>query len=412
MILQLLFDLQTRLRTGLAAGGMILLSDPRLPELQKKVGVLAAKSPVFQRLYNLLQSLADDPELFADRLLETLSLLEALLITQADWKTEAAGEAIVLPAEKAYTDIRYSQLKPLIQALTTTGSGRYEIIEKTYQHHPERFADYRVLPALIADLDDAYGELAELNEQILRSCGAGIVPFLKEGFDPAGKKAMLRRIRLIVDLAGNRENAFYRTMVPLAQPAILKEIIRGLACDPDNCDLLMQIANNEKGKLKETALYALTRIRDPKVDAFLLEKIRKNSRFLHYAGYTNDPEITALVCASVKEQLQSVLEAQALPTLDAEKALIESLKLLAYKTDPAITELVSWILDQDAAFSAVRDHQKKPFRTHIRFARVKPLAYLVAGSCERTLSETVLEIVFTSWLADQNDAAEDRKSVV
>ncbi len=139
MILQLLFDLQARLRTGLAAGGMILLSDPRLPELQKKVGVLAAKSPVFQRLSNLLQSLADDPELFADRLLETLSLLEALLITQAEWKAEAAGEAIVLPAEKAYTDIRYSQLKPLIQALTTTGSGRYEIIEKTYQHHPERF---------------------------------------------------------------------------------------------------------------------------------------------------------------------------------------------------------------------------------------------------------------------------------
>ena len=182
MILQPLFDLQARLRTGLAAGGMILLSDPRLPELQKKVGVLAAKSPVFQRLSNLLQSLADDPELFADRLLETLSLLEALLITQAEWKAEAAGEAIVLPAEKAYTDIRYSQLKPLIQALTTTGSGRYEIIEKTYQHHPERFADYRVLPALIADLDDAYGELAELNEQILRACGAGIVPFLKEGF--------------------------------------------------------------------------------------------------------------------------------------------------------------------------------------------------------------------------------------
>lgn len=86
--------------------------------------------------------------------------------------------------------------------------------------------------------------------------------------------------------------------------------------------------------------------------------------------------------------------------------MIESLKLLAYKTDPAITELVNWILDQDAAFSAVRDHQKKPFRTHIRFARVKPLAYLVAGSCERTLSETVLEIVFTSWLADQNAAAE------
>ena len=50
MILQLLLELQTRLRTGLAAGGMILLSDLRLLELQKKVGVLATKSPVFQRL--------------------------------------------------------------------------------------------------------------------------------------------------------------------------------------------------------------------------------------------------------------------------------------------------------------------------------------------------------------------------
>ena len=103
MILQLLFDLQARLRTGLAAGGMILLSDPRLPELQKKVGVLAAKSPVFQRLSNLLQSLADDPELFADRLLETLSLLEALLITQAEWKAEAGRESLyrhpLFPAE-------------------------------------------------------------------------------------------------------------------------------------------------------------------------------------------------------------------------------------------------------------------------------------------------------------------------
>ena len=83
-----------------------------------------------------------------------------------------------------------------------------------------------------------------------------------EGF--LRKKAVLRRIRRIGELAGNRENAFYRSMVPLAQPAILKEIIRGLACDPDNRELLMQIANNEKGKLKETALYALTRIRDPK----------------------------------------------------------------------------------------------------------------------------------------------------
>ncbi|MFR0978038.1 MAG: hypothetical protein ACLSFJ_00870 [Holdemania filiformis] len=45
-----------------------------------------------------------------------------------------------------------------------------------------------------------------------------------------------------------------------------------------------------------------------------------------------------------------------------EKALIESLSFSPIRRS-GHHGLVSWILDQDATFSAVRDHQK-PFRTH------------------------------------------------
>ena len=128
---------------------------------------------------------------------------------------------------------------------------------------------------MIQDLGDTYAELADLNEEILKYCGKKIVPLLKDGFDPAGKKEMLRRIKLIVQLGGKEENAFYLKMYPLAQPAIQKEIVMGLSCDDNNRDYLMHIADSEKGKLKEAALHALSRIRDDAVDEYLLTKQEK-----------------------------------------------------------------------------------------------------------------------------------------
>ena len=43
---------------------------------------------------------------------------------------------------------------------------------------------------------------------ILKSCGKKVVPLLKENFNPSGKKEMLRRISLIVELAGKDETNF------------------------------------------------------------------------------------------------------------------------------------------------------------------------------------------------------------
>ena len=55
----------------------------------------------------------------------------ALIMTQAQWKYEEDTYDITILIEKPYTNIKYSQLKPLIQALSQPGSGRYEIILST-----------------------------------------------------------------------------------------------------------------------------------------------------------------------------------------------------------------------------------------------------------------------------------------
>ena len=60
-------------------------------------------------------------------------------MTQAQWKYEEDTYDITILIEKPYTNIKYSQLKPLIQALSQPGSGRYEIILSTWNKYPDLF---------------------------------------------------------------------------------------------------------------------------------------------------------------------------------------------------------------------------------------------------------------------------------
>ena len=107
---------------------------------------------------------------------------------------------------------------------------------------------------------------------------------------------MLRRISLIVELAGKDENQFYLDMYPLSQTDIQKQIIIGLSYNSTNRDFLMNIADVERGKLKEYALYALSHIQDDEVDKYLLKKIKKSQKTLFYTLYSNNEDIKQIIC--------------------------------------------------------------------------------------------------------------------
>src|SRR5207247_2520572 len=65
-------------------------------------------------------------------------------------------------------------LKPLVEALTTTGSGRFEQVKSAVERG--LFNDLRLIAPAIRALDDIYPELADLvAEKILPGYGAGIV---------------------------------------------------------------------------------------------------------------------------------------------------------------------------------------------------------------------------------------------
>ena len=215
-----LAELHERLAYSAVAGTALLEEDFRLKKMVDTFASLAPKNPVFAKIHKELAALFEEQPAHRGRmLLNLLGLVDAVLYTQAGYGT--TGELAALPqnAESGeFQPIRYSALYALMQALTTTGSGRMEVLTRTVCEQPEYFKDCRVIHALIDDLADPYGEMGALIFRILRALVTGetveisdfdidgyqrkqyslptidkaqLLSRLKYGFDPEGKTDMV-----------------------------------------------------------------------------------------------------------------------------------------------------------------------------------------------------------------------------
>ena len=125
-----------------------------------------------------------------DLFLDLLALLDAVLCTQATTYSGDKPQEIKTIAKNKdfYKELHYSELSPLVYALTETGSGRYEIIEDIIENNSKLLNDFRVKNYMIHGLSDKYSEISYMITEELKKQTKEIVPLLKDGFDPEGKK--------------------------------------------------------------------------------------------------------------------------------------------------------------------------------------------------------------------------------
>ncbi|NBI09804.1 hypothetical protein D1641_07215 [Colidextribacter sp. OB.20] len=260
MNLQPLYDVKERLEAAAIAGTGLLGEDFRLQRAAEGLKPLAGASPVFAKIDGGLTKLLSAPaEARSGLLLDTLALVDAVVYTQGSVGLE--GRLTPLPVGGgSYRQASCAQLQPLLTALTTTGGGRMETIKSAWDNHPELFADFRVLPALVAGLGDSYGEIADQNGRILRSSGPAAVPVLKEGFDPAGGKAMARRVQVMEETAGAAENDWYLEQLSQAKKPVRQALIFALRHDPANAQILAGLCQTEKKECQRAARFALARM--------------------------------------------------------------------------------------------------------------------------------------------------------
>ena len=380
-----LVELKERLVHITIAGTELIDEDFRLKNTFESFSVLAEKNPIFKKIYLSLKQLFDaEKSQKPIILLNILGLVDAVLYTQA--QTNIDGEYKELETKEnlqILNQFRYSEVKPVLEALTTTGSGRLNVIEDAVKLTPNIFKDYRVLNALINDLDDTYGEMATRVFSIIESMGTGepqeiinftsypqnyrslifdkyylpkvnkdyIISLLKSNFDPQGKKIMAKRLRLIAKIAKETENDWYLSILKTAKREVKEECISALQYSEENIPLLLELTKKERGKTKDMVYITLGKFKFDNMVEFWKNELDKSIENASNLREANSDEISDLLAHYIKSNLENVLKG------DEQAKKYDYSKLISYtvnKTSDKMLELYKWILEYRNLFKDVK----------------------------------------------------------
>lgn len=261
------YNLRERLRAAAVAGTNLLAEDFRIRRAYEAFRPLEAASPVFAKIGQLMgQLLSPGEQNIQGVLLDTLALTDAVICTLAAVEAAGAiGPVAIVSTGATMANLAVnapcSKVKALIEALTTSGSGNYSFVCNMRVSNPEIFGDYRVRYAMVQALGASYAELAEMVKDWLYE-DMTIIPLLKQGFDPRGKKGMVRRAQLISDMAQAAENDFYIKMLETATGEVRSVLIEALRYEPSNVSLLLDMQKTEKSKNRQLVLNMLAMVED------------------------------------------------------------------------------------------------------------------------------------------------------
>ena len=282
-----LYELKNRLENVAVVGINLVKDDFRLKRAVEQVKEYSTVAKVFKQIYDMGSSLiSTDDEDKCDLFLDLLALLDAVLCTQATTYSGDKPQQIKTIAKNKdyYKELHYSELSPLLYALTETGSGRCEIIENIIENNSKLLNDFRVKNYMIHGLSDKYSEISYIITEELKKQGKEVIPLLKDGFDPQGKRDMVLRFDIISTLCKEEENDFYKYCIENGSKEIKEIAIEALKYSQDNIDYILDLTKTEKGKLKNKAFEALSYMNDDRAekewDKFFKKKPFENILYL------------------------------------------------------------------------------------------------------------------------------------
>ena len=287
MNFETLYELKNRLENVAVVGINLVKDDFRLKRAVEQVKEYSTVAKVFKQIYDMGNSLiSTDDEDKCDLFLDLLALLDAVLCTQATTYSGDKPQEIktITKNKDFYKELHYSELSPLIYAFTETGGGRLNIITDSFKSSPEIMKDFRVKTYMIHGLSDKYSEIADRMAEELKKQGKEVIPLLKDGFDPQGKREMISRLEIIASICKEEENDFYKYCIENGSKEIKEIAIGFLMYDQNNIDYILDLTKTEKGRLKNKAFEALSYMNDSRAaeewGKFLKKKPLDNIEYL------------------------------------------------------------------------------------------------------------------------------------
>ena len=269
MNLEPLYELKNRLENVAIVGINLVKDDFRLQRAVDQMKGYASAAKVFKQIYEMGQKLIEgDEEDKCDLFLDLLALLDAVLCTQA---TTYSGDNLqkmetTAGKENFYQELHYSELSQIVSAFTGTGGGRLAIIENAFETNPEIFDDFRLKSYMIDGLSDKYSGIADRITRELKKKDKDIVPLLKEGFNPQGKREMIARLDIIGAICKEDENDFYKYCIENGSKEMKENAISELKYSQDNIDYILDLIKTEKGTVKNKAYVSLLWMNDSRAE--------------------------------------------------------------------------------------------------------------------------------------------------
>ncbi len=327
MSIALLTQVYSEARRLAIAGSVVAHGDFRLKKLLPPLEQAGKQAPVFAKVADAAKAVVEGPESeSAVSLLELTSLVSAVLYTQGE--TGLAGklepvETTDLGGSVVQTSARV--LKPLLEALSSTGSGRLELIRDA--HDRGLFRDLRLVKPALAALDDPYSEIADLIAiKVLPKFGKAIAPELRANYDPKGTKGHPRRLKLLhtIDPEGTRE--LVKSALEEGSKDVKVAAIACLGADPEDLAFLTEQTAAKAQDVRQAAYQALAKVDHPDSVALLAKALTGKDCHLAADAIENSrsPKLVEVLVAEVQSGVDG------LPKLKDKKKIGEAIQRLMH----------------------------------------------------------------------------------
>ena len=300
MSIAALHQVYDEVRRLMIAGSDLAAGDFRLKKLVDPLRKSAAKAPVFGKVADAVdEAIGSTAQTSARSLLELGALVTAILYTQG----ETGGQGDVEPLETEELDLPIGNtsarvLKPLIDALGSTGPGRLEIVRDA--HERRAFADPRLIHHAVGALDDPYVEIADyVARHVLPLYGKALYPMIRSTYTHVGKGAA-RRLRLMHELDAERTREVVTEALEEGAKEVKVAAIECLQGRADAIDHLLEQIRSRAQDVRHAAWKSLAAIDEPVVIDALIGGL----------GGKDVEQVAAAVARNPNEKLAGFLVAE------------------------------------------------------------------------------------------------------
>jgi hypothetical protein len=259
MSMPVLIEVYDEVRRLAIAGSAVAPGDFRLKKLVPPLTKSGEKAPVFAKVAQAVSAVVDSNDKTASAaLLELTTLVNAILYTQGE--TGMPGE--LKPLETTDLGQQVTQagarvLKPLLEALSSTGSGRLELVRDAFSRGA--FKDLRLVKPALSAIDDPYPEIGEfIAENVLPLYGKAIMPQLRATLDIKGKAGHVKRLQLMHWLDADASRDVVQSALAEGSKEMRVAAIECLGTTGEDLLHLMEHARSKAKDVRAAALRALS----------------------------------------------------------------------------------------------------------------------------------------------------------